>query len=147
MKYLFSFLTIGLLISFATPALASTTVTKLSPNYSLVTLSFSENFINRDVVAPILASHKVRSFSPLTAKYDLDMSDTTVVTNSIILSPSPINKLGYSTLAGQKQDYLLVLIVKHASDFDSRKLDPKLKELPVFFTEDDKVIGQSLKTY
>jgi hypothetical protein len=131
-------------------ALAASSLIPLSPTQTLFTYEFSETFINRDVIIPVLVG-LTDSHNPLQAKVNLgevaalpsEVSDITAV----ILSDAPIAHGGYQLKAGEKQAYTLVALVTHTATADRTAFTPRLMSLP-FLTQSNGVIqGKSLKTY
>jgi len=123
----------------------------LSLTHTLVTYSFTETFLNRDVIIPVMASTSA-SHSPLTAAYQLtDANDAlpngVTALSAAILSTAPISDGGYATSAGQKTTYMLVVLVSHDADFDTSILSPRLTSLPFLTTTDGVIDGQSVKSY
>lgn len=136
-------------ISSAESVMAST-VTPLTPTNTLFTYTFSETFINREVVIPLLAGlHD--SHSPLTARFTLnaasELPSGVSAFQAAILSDAALTSGGYQVAPGQKQTYMLVVLVTHDETVDPATITPRLTSLPFLTLTDGVVSGQSVKTY
>jgi len=139
------FVVVGLFIG-SNPAEAAMSVVQLSPTHTLLTYSFTETFANRDIVVPMLGA-PTASHTPLTAGYQLLGIETNNVVSqqAIILSDAIINHGGYAVPEKTKQTYMLLVLVQHTAGV--RPSAVALTTLPVFFTTNGAITGQTVKTY
>lgn len=134
-----------LFLTFTSTAVASSALA-LSPTHTLLTTTFDENFLNSDVIVPVLAS-TTSSHNPLSLSYQLDGIDEVdiVSTKAVVLSSLSIMNGGYQALAGSKNTYMLVVLIEHTAN--ARPTSLSLTSLPFLITTNGAIDGQSVKTY
>lgn len=141
-------LSFSLLFSSVTATSAKEPVNRihLSPTHTLLTYSFTETFVNRDIVAPMLAA-TTASHSPLTAGYQLTGIDASAIVSEValVLSNATISHGGYAVKEKTKQTYMLIVLVEHTPN--TRPAAITLTSLPVLLTTGGEVDGQTVKTY
>jgi len=144
--FVFGFIVCGIWTGTQSLAEAAGAVIPLSPTHTLLTYTFTETFLNRDVTIPVLAS-TTASHSPLRLSYSLIGTESVRIQNitAAVLSSNPILNGGYDVRAGTRNSYMLTVLVTH--DTDARPVGLTLTSLPFLITEGGNVTGHSVKQY
>jgi hypothetical protein len=147
MKYnsIFIFLGLCFLALLPSSALASTII-PLSSTHTLLTHTFTETFLNRDVIIPILADTNA-SHQPLTLGYAINgiPSEKIVSTTAVVLSQLPIKNGGYAAIEGTKNTFMLVVLIEHTSEVRPSQI--AISTLPFLTTTNDRVDGQTARHF
>ncbi len=123
---------------------------RLSPEFSLFTITYTSKFLNRDAYLPVAAERGLDNENrkpivgfELITDGGLRIKDGTAY--AIVLSSASVKEKMYFTEENEAGSYTLVVLYKHAADRNDTAL--QITSLPFIFEKDDKRTSTKLNEH